>query len=145
VSWVNSSAVLTATHTFFPVAIVTFKMLTPLDASSVIIAVKFVVQFWHWNRWILLVSSTPAGPKLVSSIVNKYGSSSARTVPVTLKYVFHINCDWICVNVREKKAMCLIRLLGLDKNLTICFTKLCHRLNRLNLLKINSCWTMRWI
>ena len=65
---------------------------------------------------MLLVSSTPAGPKLASLIVNKYGSSSARTVPVTLKYVFHDNHDGVCVNVRGKEAMCLIRLFGLDKN-----------------------------
>jgi 3-oxoacyl-[acyl-carrier-protein] synthase III len=42
---------------------------------------------------MLLVNSTPAGPKLASSIVNKYGNSSARTVPVTLKYAFDSNHD----------------------------------------------------
>jgi hypothetical protein len=36
---------------------------------------------------MLLLRSTPVGPKFASSIVNKYGSSSARTVPVILKYM----------------------------------------------------------
>jgi hypothetical protein len=48
--WVNSSAVLTATHTFLPVAVATLEMLALLEANCVIIADKFVVQSWHWNR-----------------------------------------------------------------------------------------------
>ena len=76
-----SAAVLTATQTFFPVAVATFKMLAPVDVMWEMIAARFVVQSWHWNNLILLSNSRPVCPKLVPSIVSKYGSSSARTVP----------------------------------------------------------------
>jgi hypothetical protein len=46
---------------------------------------------------MLLLRSTPGGPKFASSIVNKYGSSSAWTVPEILKFMSNSNHNGICV------------------------------------------------